>query len=422
MKVDGNRQFALLEKIGFVRVSGSPEELKAANILMDEIKAMGLEPHLEPFEVSYGKVNVAKFAVTEPYQKEYTVTGYRLAGNTAKGGEEHELLYLEGYDDVMLQKAKGKFVIVNGRLTVDDYKKVYAAGIAGFMTMGGTVIDEVEKTDLDTRTMRDSMREVGTVPAFHIRMTDALEILKSGATKVKIELDTEPTTHTSNNVVVTIPGTEKPEEIVDVGAHYDSVEFSSGVWDNGAGSVTIMEMLRHFVENPPKRTMRFIWFGSEELGLLGSHAYVKQYADEMSKHIFMINVDVGGSVLGGNMAGCTSDESLCKYIEYLAKEVGYSTSVRQGIMSSDSVPFANAGVPALNFGRGGRGPGMGFMHTRYDMISLISPEALQVTTEFAVYAADRLVNAVVFPVPRQLPQNIVEQVDKYLNKKPEKKA
>ncbi len=422
MQVDGNRQFELLEKIGFVRMSGTAEELKAAHILMDEIRTMGLEPRLEPFEVHYGKINTAKFAVTQPEYREYTVTGYRCAGCTAPGGEEHEFMYLEQYDDVMLQKAKGKFVLINGRMTVDDYKKVYAAGIAGFMTMGGTVIDEVEKTDLDTRTMRDSMREVGVVPAFHIRMTDALEILKSGATKVKIELDTEATTHTSNNVVVEIPGTEHPDEIIDVGAHYDSVEFSSGVWDNGAGSVTIMEMLRFFAENPPKRTLRFIWFGSEELGLLGSHAYVKQYADELDKHLFMINVDVGGSVLGGNMAVCTSDEGLCKYVEYLAKEVGYSTSVRNGIMSSDSTPFADKGIPALNFGRGGRGPGMGFMHTRYDMISLISPQALQVVTEFAVTFADRVVNAVVFPVPRTLPQNIVDQVNKYLNKKPEKKA
>ncbi len=422
MKADGKRQFELLNRIGFVRVSGTPEELKAANILMDEIRSLGLEPSLEPFEVTEDGVNTeVSFEVVEPVQKKYTVTGYKLSGCTAPGGEVHDFLYLEQFENVMLSKVKDKVVLVNGRVNAENYEKLVKAGAAAFVTMGGTVIDEVEKTDLDTRTMRKSMREIGLMPAFHMRMTDALDMLKSGASKVKISLQTRQESHTSNNVVVEIPGTEHPEEIIDVGAHYDSVPFSYGVWDNGAGSVTIMEMLRFFKENPPKRSMRFIWFGSEELGLLGSHAYVDSLGDEAAQHIFMINVDVGGSVLGGNMAVCTCDDGLCKYVEYLAREVGYSTTVKQDIMSSDSVPFADRGIPAINFGRGGFAPGMGFMHTRYDMISLISPEALEVVTEFAITLAEHIVNSVVFPVPREIPQNIVEKVDKYLNKKPEKK-
>ncbi len=419
MKVDGKRQYDLLEKMGFVRVSGSPEELKAAHILMDAVKEIGFEATLEPFDVADGTVPLASFEVIEPEYRKYTVTGYKCAKCTAKGGEEYDFMYMEQFDDVMVKRAKGKFVLVNGRVTLDIYKKLIDAGVAGFMTMGGTVIDEVEKTDLDTRKIRDTYAEYGLLPAFHIRMIDALEILKSKATKVRIELETKNHIHTSHNVVVTVPGTEYPDEIIDIGAHYDSVEFSYGVWDNAAGSVTIMEMLRYFAENPPKRTLRFIWFGSEELGLLGSKAYVEKYANELDKHVFMINVDVGGSILGQNNAVITADEGLCKYVEYLAKEVGYSTGIRHDIMSSDSTPFADKGIPAINFARGGggAGSGMGFMHTRYDMISLISADALQVVTEFAVTFADKIVNAVVFPVPKKLPQVIIDKVDKYLAKK-----
>ena len=63
------------------------------------------------------------------------------------------------------------------------------------------------------------------------------------------------------------------------GAHYDSVDFSKGVYDNGAGSVINMEILRYFKENPPKRTLKFMWYGSEEIGLEGSWAYVKAHKE-----------------------------------------------------------------------------------------------------------------------------------------------
>ncbi len=421
MAVCGKREYALLEKMGFVRMSGTAEERRAAQILIDEIATLGLKAEHVPFDVEDGTVEHAAFSVIAPNAQSYTVTGYKCAKCTAEGGEDYDFMYLEQYDTVMLERAKGKFVLVNGRVTVDDYKKLIKAGVAGFMTMGGTVIDEVETSDLDTRKLRSTYTEHGLLPAFHIRMTDALEILRSGATRVHIELKTKNHTHTSHNVVVEIPGTKKPDEIVDFGAHYDSVEFSPGVWDNAAGCVTIMEILRHFVENPPARTCRFIFFGSEELGLLGSKAYVAAIPEEeISKHVFMVNADVGGSILGMNNVAVTADESLCRYVEYMAKELGHSTGVRQSIMSSDSVPFADRGIPAINFARGGgmNMPGMGFMHTRHDKISLISADALEVVAKFAVAFSDRMVNAEIFPVPRTIPKNIVDDLNRYLFKKP----
>lgn len=420
MAVDGRHQFELVEKMGFVRMSGTEEERRAAQILVDEIEAMGVSADTRTFEVKDGTVIKAVFEVIAPERKEYTVTGYKCAGCTKEGGEDYDFIYIEQFDEINLRNARGKFALINGRASADVYRKMLDAGVAGFMTMGGTVKDTLEDSDLDTRKMRETLTQHGLMPAFHIRMTDALEILKSGATRVHIELKTKNHVHISQNVVAEIKGTKYPDEIVAFGAHYDSVEFSYGVWDNAAGSVTIMEILRHFTKNPPARTVRFIWFGSEEVGLLGSHAYVDSLTNaEAAKHVFMVNCDVGGSILGSNGAHITADESLCKYVEYMAKELGYSTSVRQGVMSSDSVPFADRGIPAINFARGG-GQGMGFMHTRYDMISLISAEALAVVTDFAVAFSDRLVNAVIFPVPREIPKNIKDELDKYLGRTPQK--
>ena len=93
-------------------------------------------------------------------------------------------------------------------------------------------------------------------------------------------------------MIAEIKGTEHPEQIISFGAHYDSVEFSKGVYDNGAGSVINMEAARWFAQHPPKRTVKFCWYGSEEIGLEGSKAFVRDHKDELKDHVFMINVDV----------------------------------------------------------------------------------------------------------------------------------
>ena len=73
MQICGKRLYDLLNKIGSVRVSGSEEEAKAAQILLDEIKAIGFEGHEETFEVTDAVQTTATLEVLEPYNKTYTV-------------------------------------------------------------------------------------------------------------------------------------------------------------------------------------------------------------------------------------------------------------------------------------------------------------------------------------------------------------
>ena len=81
-KYDENRAFALLDKIGFTRVAGSSEELKAAEILKAECESFGLSAVIEPFEIESAEVE-ATFEILEPYRKCYTVRGYQCAESTA---------------------------------------------------------------------------------------------------------------------------------------------------------------------------------------------------------------------------------------------------------------------------------------------------------------------------------------------------
>ena len=418
MSICGKREFDLLNKIGFIRVSGSDEELKAANILKEEIEALGLEATIDPFPVDEAIIKTAKLEVLEPYYKEYTACAYKCCGSANLEGE---LVYVDnGINAVDLNKMKGKIVLINGYLRLDAYKRMLDHGAIGFITFQGSLLDKEDEIDIDARKLRKNLRECGLIPGMNVHVSSAHDMVKNHASKVRITIDQEDVTLTSHNVYTTIPGTEKPEEIITLGAHYDSVPFSTGVYDNGAGSVIIMDILKQFTENPPKRTLKFCWFGSEEVGLEGSKYYTKTYEDEIKKTIFMINVDVAGAVLGSDVAMATSEACLVDYVNYMACDTNFSINVKQDIYSSDSVPFADKGVPAINFCRFGP-QGAAFIHNRHDVIDYLSADSLEATANFVYEFTKRIQGTPVFPVPRTMPANMVEKVDNYLAKKKDKK-
>lgn len=416
MEICGKREMELLEKIGFTRIAGSPEEEKAAQILKEECDKLGVPAIIQPFEIEQGIVEEATLEILEPFQQEIPVTGYQCAQNTPEEGLEAPFLYVENADDVSLSDARGKIVLVNGYMRVPLFRKLMKAGVAGIVTMEGQLRDKREETDLSTRKLRRTLRAFGNVPMVHTRVLDAIDMVRKGACKARLVLKGRTEEWTSHNVIATVLGTEKPEEIVSFGAHYDSVDFSKGVYDNGAGSVINMEVLRYFAENPPKRTLKFVWYGSEEIGLEGSWAYVKAHKEELEAHKLMINVDVGGPVLGVDRITATAEKALASYLEYFVKIHGFTAEVKQGIYSSDSIPFADSGVPGVNFSRDGA-PGAAYIHDRFDTLSFLSADMLEKTTRIVLEFGKEMANAALVPVERKIPQNIQEDVEKYLYKK-----
>ncbi len=390
-KYDENRAFALLDKI------------------------FGLSAVIEPFEIESAEVE-ATFEILEPYRKSYTVRGYQCAESTAADGLTADFVYVENALPVDLLNVKGKIVLVNGFLRVPLYRSLMEAGAAAVVTMDGDIHDDLENTDLHQRKLRSALRTFGNAPAVQLRTVDAMEIVNKGASRAKVTVRNKNLTLTSHNVIAEIKGTEHPEQIISFGAHYDSVEFSKGVYDNGAGSVINMEAARWFAQHPPKRTVKFCWYGSEEIGLEGSKAFVRDHKDELKDHVFMINVDVGAPVLGYNTAAVTGEESLVHYTDYMLKINGLSAVTRQSIYSSDSIPFADNGIPAINFSRDGA-KGAAYIHNRFDTMEFLSAEALGKTLEIVLTYADSLINAAVFPVEKKIPDNIKEDIDKYLYKK-----
>ena len=418
MDVSAHRAFALLKELAYERVSCSAAEKAAANRLMEEAKKAGVEARLEEFTVKTGRVDAAKLVVTAPYHKEYEVTGYERSDNTPEGGLDAEFYYAEGVQDVHLKHVKGKVVLINGRLRRGDYEKLMKAGVAGILTFSGSTIDRLNETDCDIRKLRETLTDpFGFTVALNMRAADAAEMVRRGAKTVHIEFAGECTEGISQNVCAEIAGTEKPEEIISLGAHYDSVYFSTGVYDNMSGSVILVELLKYFAKNPPKRTLKFNWYGSEEQGLLGSKAWVAAHEDEMDKHVLMVNVDVAAATLGQNIAPVLGTKETVGYVDALMREMGVACDVKLDIYSSDCVPFADKGVPAVNLCRFGA-PGAGYIHDRRDNLKshYLDEKALDITLQQALYLVKRVANAAEFPIQRKLDEEIVKKVNEYLFK------
>ncbi len=418
-EVSAERAYKLMLSLAHERVSCTGAETSAAERLKEEAESTGAACAIETFEASAGRVEKAVLTVLEPYEKEYSVTGYIRSESTPEEGLELEIKYVEDALEANLVGAAGKAVLVNGRVGYAMYERLQKAKPAAIISYSSSIFDKEGETDLDIRKIRETYTGAfGDNILVNLRARDALELVTLGASKVRLVVKSRRFDGYSRNVCAVIPGTEFPDEIVSFGAHYDSVEFSTGSYDNMSGSVIIMEMLRYFAANPPKRTVKFNWYGSEEQGLLGSKAWTAAHKDELEKHVLMINVDVAGPILGSEKIFTMGAEPLKNYVDAMMKEMGRAAEVKEHVYSSDSVPFADNGVPAVNFCRFAS-PGAGYMHDRRDdpALAFMSAKALDITLRNVLAFSKRVINAPVFPIEKKISDSMKDSVDKYLFRK-----
>lgn len=404
--------FNFLKKLSFERIGGSSKEKEAANMIKAEIEKLGLEAKIETFEVDFPLIKEAKLVTSN--SKEYKVTGYGMTGNTLTNGLTKQFKYIqEGYD-VDLEDVKDKIVLTHQRFTVKLYEKLVNKQVAGIIVFSGSIYDNEETSDLGINILREINYSKGKIPAVTLRAIDAHNLILENPNEITLTLIQEENKAISQNVITEIKG-EKDETIVFT-AHYDSVVFSSGAYDNGTGTTTLLQLIDYYKNQKPKRTLKFIFTGSEEKGLLGSKAFVKEHKEELENYKLCINVDMIGAVLGYDIACCTSEMSLVNYIDYLGKEVGFAIKPYQGVYSSDSTPFADNNVPAISFARLAPIGGL-TIHTRKDVIDYLDEKNYFETINFIITFADKMINSYSFPIPKTIPDNMKLELDYYLFRK-----
>jgi Zn-dependent M28 family amino/carboxypeptidase len=179
---------------------------------------------------------------------------------------------------------------------------------------------------------------------------------------------------TTRNVIAETP-TGDPNRVIVVGAHLDSVTAGPGINDNGSGSGTILEVAEIFAQQgrENRNTLRFMWYGAEELNLLGSAFYVNSLSQaERNRIELMLNFDMIGSPnfvrfvydgnnsafppgTGGVQAGPTGSGAIEQvFLDYFASQ-GLANAPTPFNGRSDYGPFIGVGIPAGGLFTGAEG-------------------------------------------------------------------
>lgn len=404
--MDSKRIMQILEETAYHRVSGTEEELKAANYLKDKCAEIGLEAHIEAFDVEMADI---KKAVLIADGKEIPCKGFRLAGNADL---EAPLYYMPSDDPASLKGCKGKIVLLDTGVPYFKYQDLLANGAVGIITYDGNA--NYPDAEMDLKELRPHVTKGVKIPAVNIHAKSAIELVRNDVQNVRIILEQDESMGHSHNVVMDIPG--ETDEMIVLTAHYDSVPSSVGVYDNMSGSVGLLGIAEYFTKNPNHYTLRFIWCGSEERGLLGSKAYCEAHKDELEKMVLNINLDMIGCIMGRFIACCSCEEKMVHFIEYLSVIEGFGVKARQDVYSSDSTPFADHGVPSLSFARIAPNH-TASIHNRYDTIDVMKGEHMVKDIEFITKFTNLMANAAVCPVSRTIPDKVKEKLDVYLARK-----
>ena len=408
--MDSKQIMEIFQETAYVRTGGSPEELKCAQYLVGKCAEMGLHAGLEAFEVEMAAIGTARLVVDG---EDIPCKGYLCAGS---GEAEAPFIYLPNTDVCSLSQCRGKIVMVDGYLGYWIYQDLLENGAVGFITYDGNA--NYTDEDIDQRELRSYVSKGNKLPGVNINAKTAIRLIRQGASSAKITLRQEETKGRSHNVVLDLSG-EVPETIV-LTAHYDSTSLSQGAYDNMSGSVGLLGIAEYFATHPHRYSLRFIWCGSEERGLLGSKAYCAAHEEELKRIVLNINLDMIGSIMGKFIACCTSEEKLVHYISYMASELGFGIDVRQDVYSSDSTPFADKGIPAVSFARIAP-QNTATIHNSYDTIALMMGEHMVKDIGFITAFTVRMACAAYCPVAREMPDNMKEKLDIYLSRKRDKK-
>ena len=194
-----------------------------------------------------------------------------------------------------------------------------------------------------------------------------VRILDKGV-PARVELNVQTRFHdeaTGNgfNIVAEMPGSDPvlKDEVVLIGAHFDSVAAGTGATDNATGSAAMMEALRilEAVGARPRRTIRIGLWGGEEQGLMGSRAYVREhYGDPATmalkpaheKLSAYFNSDNGtGRVRGIWLQSNPSVEPIFRQWMKPLEDLGVFAVGPRSVASTDHVSFDAVGLPAFQF-------------------------------------------------------------------------
>ncbi|MDT8390623.1 MAG: M28 family peptidase [Lentisphaeria bacterium] len=406
--------FSLCDDIG-PRFAGTEGYREAAEFMLEKFKRYGFDQaELEPFEfTAWRRGEAATFSLWLPEKKAFPCYELPYSASTGPEGIARGLVDIGAGAKEDLKSVgdglKGCLALVTkpGGHRMDIYARCVKQGAAGFIwgnTVPGMMLASGSVTEA----------EPGKIPAISIPLESVYQIqrvLKNGAEACQfhVQTDSRVETGTTWNVVAELPGNAFPDEWVIIGGHLDSHEIGPGAYDNGAGAVMVLETARLLIRirEHLQRSVRFILFAGEEVGLIGSHYHAKAHADDMKKARFMLNCDMPslGRPRGIAFHECPKGADYLKSLEtQMETEI---VCQNRGHCHSDHYPFILQGVPTAGVGGGPLGPKIqSFYHMAADTPEKISITDLRDCAAFAARFLLRTANDECWPDMRRTKEEI----------------
>jgi aminopeptidase YwaD len=433
------------------RASGAPGGERAARYIADALRDAGLKPggdaggYLQRFSLP-ARTRVAAdsaLALAAPTRRPFT-SGHDWTplGGTAEGSVEGALVFAGygiaapdlGYDDYAGLDVRGKIVLA----MTGEPRRGSAAGpfaAAGLPPYGHRLHKAATARDRGARALllvawsdakpdalpplREGRVAAGLVTAAVTRATadtllkesgapslgDLRQNIEStltpasrdlGAVRVQLAVRLEREQSVTANVVGILPGTDPrlADEAIVVGAHYDHLgrdgALYAGADDNASGTAAVLALARSFAASGgPPRTLVFVLFAAEELGLLGSAEYVRSPAIPLERTVTMVNFDMVGRMRKERLhiEGVDSGSTLRTAVAPVLTEFPLDFALRAGPASpSDHLPFYHRGVPILFFTTGGHED----HHRPTDTWDRINASGLERVVQVGARVIDRL--------------------------------
>jgi carboxypeptidase Q len=396
------------------RISGSDNLNRAIAWAQEAMKKDGLENvHTERVMVPRWIRGAESLEIVNPPLHNVPMLGLGGSVATPPGGIEADVMVVSTREELAKRaaEAKGKIVLFNVPYTNYGETVAYRAGGASMAAKVGAVAALVRSVGpIGLRTPHTGgmnyEENVAKIPtaAIPVEDTNRIQRLVNRGIKVRLRLKMEakfdPDAE-SFNTIGEIRGSEKPNEIILVGGHFDSWDPGMGASDDAVGCVVTWEAARLMkkLNIRPKRTVRVVLFTNEENGTRGGNGYRDQHSAEAANHVMTVESDDG--VFAPGSLGFTGSEAARKVIGEIATlltPLGMQ-QITGGGGGADIGPISALGkVPMLAF-NGDSNKYFTIHHTPADTIDRIDPK--DVSTAAASLAA---MIYVVAEMPQVLPK------------------
>lgn len=393
------------------RLAGSEAEARARVWAVKTLTEKGFaNVRNEPFEMDAWERHEEGAEVLAPYPQPLSVTALGGSVPTEKNGLSAQVAVFETLEDLKRapeDSLTGRIAYVGHAMqrTQDGSSYGYfneartdGPSIAAGKGAVGYLIRSVG-TDSHRFPHTGSLRyreDMPRIPALALSNPDADQIERIAADgktlSVRLMVDSsEVPAAQSGNVLAEVVGREVPQEIVVIGAHLDSWDLGTGAVDDGAGVGITMAALELIKDGglAPRRTIRLVLWGAEEVGLLGANAYRDRHKEELAQHVIGSESDFGGGRVWKVTADSQSEagDRLFAEVARLLAPIGVAPgSDDQPGGGPDLYPLIAAGVPTSRLHQDGRDY-FDLHHTADDTVDKLDAASLdQNVAAFAVFA------------------------------------